>query len=292
MSGELDCGGMQPTSNPPPLARSATITALHIYPVKSCAGISLSRAQLTATGFTHDREWMIVHPNGRFVTQREEPRLALIRTTLENRALVLDAPERPPLRIDLGHAGESVEATVWNDRCRAIDAGATAAQWLEDFLGQRFRLVRFDPSWQRRANSKWTGALEAFNQFSDGFPWLLISEASLAALNQRLERPLPMNRFRPSIVVSDLEAFEEDRIAELSNSAVSLHPVKPCTRCAITTTDQQTGLRDGEEPLRTLRSFRLDRELKGVTFGQNVIVSKGINEWLEVGQRLQIRHRD
>lgn len=272
-------------------ARLVTITALNIYPVKSCAGLPLQRGQLTATGFMHDREWMIVQPNGRFVTQRESPSLALIRTAVQDGALTLDAPGAGSVDIDVRHTGASLEVSIFNDRCKGIDAGDAVAGWLERYLGRPHRLVRFDESLPRPSSGKWTGDIRALNQFSDGFPWLLIAEASLADLNRRLERPLPMNRFRPNIVVAGLEPFEEDRVATLSSPTVALHPVKPCTRCVITTTDQHTGERDGEEPLRTLRMFRFDRELRGVAFGQNLIASRGIGEWLEVGQQLAIQCR-
>ena len=279
------------TSSSASSTRSVTITALNVYPVKSCAGIALQRAQLTATGFTHDREWMIVQPNGRFVTQRESPSLALIRTAVQDGTLVLEAPESGSVRVDAGHGGPSIEVSIFNETYRGIDAGDGVARWLERYLGRPHRLVRFDKSAPRASSAKWTAGIEALNQFSDGFPWLLISEASLADLNRRLEQPLPMNRFRPNIVVAGLEAYEEDRVAALSSPIVALHPVKPCTRCVITTTDQRTGARDGEEPLRTLRTFRFDRELRGVAFGQNVIASRGIGEWLEVGQQLAVQHK-
>jgi uncharacterized protein YcbX len=271
--------------------RLATITALNIYPVKSCGGIPLTKGRLTDTGFEHDRQWLIVQPNGRFVTQREQPRFALIRPALDERTITLNAPGMEPLTLSLTHGGTATQVQCWKDLCAAIDAGDAAAAWLERFLGQPHRLVRFDPTFRRVADRAWTGDIVAHAQFSDGFPWLLISEASLADLNGRLDTPLPMNRFRPNIVMKGLEAFEEDRIAELRSASVALRPVKPCTRCAITTTDQGSGERTGEEPLRTLRSYRLDRHLKGVTFGQNVILRTGVGEWLSVGDGFAVEHR-
>ena len=129
--------------------------------------------------------------------------------------------------------------------------------------------------------------MEALNQFSDGFPWLLISEASLEELNSRLSRKLPMNRFRPNIVVQGLPPFGEDLIHELAGDGVRLRRAKPCARCIVTTTDQATGTRDGDEPLRALAKFRFDRELKGVLFGQNMILIEGLGAQLRVGQELQ-----
>jgi uncharacterized protein YcbX len=272
--------------------KRATITAINIYPVKSCGGIALSRARLMRTGFEHDREWLIVQPNGRFVTQREQPRLALIRPELRDTTLTLRAPGTEPLQLSQTHEGTSVSVQCWKDTCAAFDAGDSAATWISQFLGQPHRLVRFDPAHHRRSDPAWTGDIQAYAQFSDAFPWLLISEASLNDLNTRLAAPLPMNRFRPNIVVDGLDAFEEDRVRELTMGDIALRPVKACTRCAITTTDQELGVRTGEDPLRTLRTFRLDRQLKGVTFGQNVILRTGIGEWLAVGDTFAVEHRD
>lgn len=275
-----------------PASRTATITALNIYPVKSCAGTAVPRARLTATGFEHDRQWMIVRPDGRFVTQREMPRLALIRPEVGTGTLHLSAPGLERLTLNSEDNGVRTRVVVWRDECDAIDAGEQAAQWLEQFLGATLRLVRFDPGRKRASDTAWTGTIEALNQFSDGFPWLLISEASLDALNARLERPLPMNRFRPNIVVAGIAPFEEDALQSLSNERVMLRPVKPCTRCAITTTSQERGERDGNEPLRTLRTFRFDARLRGVTFGQNVVLAQGVDDWLAVGETLQLQHRE
>lgn len=272
-------------------SRVATITGLNIYPVKSCAGIALARAQLTTTGFEHDRQWLIVQPNGRFVTQREQPRLALIHPELMDRKLTLRAPGQEPLHIDIEYAGAAMQVQCWKDHCASIDAGDAAANWLSRYLGQPHRLVRFDPTFKRRADPQWTGPIESYAQFSDAFPWLLISQGSLDDLNSRLDAPLPMNRFRPNIVVAGLDPFEEDAVAELTTGDVALRPVKPCTRCAITTTNQETGERTGDDPLRTLRSYRLDRQLKGVTFGQNVILRSGVGSWLGIGDMLVVEHR-
>jgi hypothetical protein len=263
------------------------ITALNVYPVKGCRGIALDRARIAATGFEHDREWLIVRPDGRFLTQREEPRLALIETALAGNALKLRAPDGAELSVPVDSAGNEVEVTCWKDRCAAFDAGEAAADFLTRFLGAPYRLVRFDARRKRPSNPQWTPGVEALNQFSDGFPWLLISEASLEDLNARLAQQLPMNRFRPNIVVSGLPPFGEDRIHELVADGVRLRRAKPCARCIVTTTDQATGTRAGDEPLRTLAKFRFDRELKGVIFGQNMILIDGLGAQLCVGQELQ-----
>lgn len=269
-----------------------TITALNIYPVKSCRGIALERARITDTGFAHDREWLIVRPDGRFVTQREEPRLALIETALNSEALTLTAPGMGALHVALdgrddGH-DRAVEVTCWHDRCAAFDAGTEAADWLTSFMGKPLRLVRFDSSRKRPSSPEWTQGVEALSQFADAFAWLIISQASLDDLNRRLERPLPMNRFRPNIVLDGLPAYGEDDVHQLSADGITLRIVKPCTRCIIPTTNQATAQREGNEPLRTLSSYRFSKELRGVLFGQNAILMEGAGRELTVGQRLGV----
>lgn len=264
------------------------ITALNVYPVKGCRGIALDSARVAATGFEHDREWLIVRPDGRFMTQREEPRLVLIEPTFAGEALQLRAPSGDELRVPFDAQGNEVEVTCWKDRCAAFDTGEEAVAFLTRHLGAPYRLVRFDARRKRPSNAQWTPGIEALNQFSDGFPWLLISEASLDDLNSRLSRKLPMNRFRPNIVVSGLPPFGEDRIHELVAEGVRLRRAKPCARCIVTTTDQASGTRDGDEPLRTLAKFRFDRQLKGVIFGQNMILIDGLGAQLRVGQELEM----
>lgn len=269
----------------------ARITALNIYPVKSCRGIGLDSATVETTGFTYDRQWMITRPDGRFVTQREVSRLALISTAIVDGHLQLHAPEVGTFAVELDHRGASVEVTCWKSQCAAFDAGDDAARWLEAYLGQPLRLVRFDPARKRVADPKWTGDVEALTQFSDGFPYLIASQASLDDLNSRLAKPLPLNRFRPNIVIDGVPAYGEDEAYEFSGDGISLRGVKDCTRCIVTTTDQDTGQRDGDEPLRTLRGYRLSRELKGVLFGQNVILAAGAGRQLRVGQELSVEWR-
>lgn len=264
-----------------------TLASLHVYPVKSCRGIDLAQSELTATGLQHDREWMIVTASGKFVTQREEPRLATIDTYLDDEGLQLALPGVGDLFVPFNKRGEAMTVTVWNDRCGAFDMGSEAAEQLEAFLGKPCRLVRFNPAARRPSNPQWTGSTEALNQFADGFPLLAISDASLKDLNTRLSAPLPMNRFRPNLVLSGLEAYGEDRLHEIASDSVRLRMVKPCTRCKITTTNQKTGVAEGTEPLSVLRGYRLSRELKGVMFGQNAIPIDGIGATLGIGQTFE-----
>jgi len=271
---------------------AARIAALHYYPLKSARGIELERARLTNAGFEDDRRWMLVSGAGRFLTQRELPRLALLQARLSPDALLLSAPQRPQISISLLRQGERRTVIVWRDQCQAFDQGDEVAAWLQAFLGRECRLVRFDPAHRRLSEREWTGEFEADVRFSDGFPMLAINTASLVDLNSRLPAPLPLDRFRANIVLTGLQPYDEDRIDELYGDGVRLRMVKACTRCRITTTNQDSGEVEGEEPLRTLRQYRYDPGLHGVCFGQNAIVVEGAGNALMQGQRLSIRWRD
>lgn len=264
------------------------VTGLNIYPVKSCRGIALTQARLTETGFEHDREWLVVTPEGRFLTQRERPQLAQVETAVSSDQLVLRKPNGADLTLPLNMTGPELEVTIWRDKAAAFDAGDEAATWLTEHLGKPARLVRFDKRHKRASNMQWTGGVEALTQFADGYPWLLISQGSLDELNRRMATPLPMNRFRPNIVVDGLPPFGEDSVDEFVAGDVRLKVVKPCDRCVITTTDQITGERSSDEPLKALKEFRFDRNLRGVLFGQNMILTGGLGNELKVGQQFEV----
>ena len=275
----------------------ASISALSIYPVKSCRGIALSSATLGYAGLESagvgDREWMVVDADtGIFLTQRQAPRMALIAPTLQPDALRVAAPGMPDLNlpIDTSTLSETdIEVTVWNHVCRAFDAGDAAAGWFSKCLGRRLRLVRFDPAHRRLSNREWTGDVEASNRFSDGYPILLISRASLADLNERLveagREALPMARFRPNIVIDGVEPYDEDHFDHLHAPGIKLKPVKPCPRCPIPSIDQATA-EFGADPLDILAQYRADQRAGGVVFGQNVVVLEGAGAVIRVGQQL------
>jgi uncharacterized protein YcbX len=266
----------------------ATISALHVYPVKSCAGLDVPRVRLSQSGLSHDRHWLIVRPNGRFVTQREFPRLALIRARVVGGILELAAPGMPPIRVQAGGDRDARGVTIWRDNCSGIDQGDEGAAWLQKFLGIDLRLVEFDVIQERLTDPEWSQGLHAVTEFSDGYSLLVISEASLDDLNTRLAAPLPMNRFRPNIVIRGVDAYDEDHIHELSADGVKLRLVKPCVRCVVTTTDQQQGVVRGDEPLRTLKTYRWNAQLRGIAFGQNALLAQGAGVELAVGQQLAI----
>ncbi|HXW10769.1 MAG TPA: MOSC N-terminal beta barrel domain-containing protein [Steroidobacteraceae bacterium] len=266
-----------------------TLAGLFVYPVKSCRGTPLAHGTLTKSGLMHDREWMVVTPAGRFLTQRELPRLALVSPQLRADALVLDAPGMATLSLPLDdRSGARRAVVVWRDACQGIDAGDEAADWFSVFLGRPVRLVRFDESQRRATDPHWSAGIEAETRFTDGFPLLVLSRASLDDLNSRLLHPLPLDRFRTSLLIDDCAAYAEDRMATLEAGGVRIRIVKPCARCVITTTDQSTAERDGEEPLRTLKTYRWDPELKGVVFAQNAVVEAGAGAQLSVGMTLDV----
>jgi uncharacterized protein YcbX len=263
-----------------------TIAALFVYPVKSCRGISVAQARLTPRGLQYDREWLVVSPDGRFLTQREAPRLALIGTALHDDCLELSAQGLPRLAVPLRRPvrAASTEVTVWRDRVLASDEGPAAANWLSEHLRREVRLVRFDDARPRPTDPAWSQGLAGTSAFSDGYPVLVLSRASLDDLNLRLPSPLPVDRFRPNVLLDDCAPYAEDAIGWLASEQMRLRIVKPCTRCVITTTDQATAVPQGDEPLHTLKTYRWNGALHGVTFGQNAIVERpGL---LAVGTRL------
>jgi uncharacterized protein YcbX len=265
------------------------IAALYHYPVKSARGIELERALLTSAGFADDRRWMAVSSAGRFLTQRELPRLALIQPRLSPTELLLSAPGMPQIAIQLPGALERRCVTIWNDSCDAFDEGDDIAHWLQGLLRRDCRLVRFDPAHRRLSSRAFTGEIEAENRFTDAFPVMLIGNASLADLNARLPQALPMNRFRPNIALEGAQPYDEDRMDELRTAGICLKLVKPCTRCCITATDQDSGQLEGDQPLQALHSYRYDSALRGVCFGQNAVIVEGAGAALMRGQTLEVR---
>jgi uncharacterized protein len=264
------------------------VKALHIYPLKSARGIEVTDSELTGSGLAWDRNWMLVDQEGSFISQREHANIALIAIALDADTLQASAAGMPSLCIPLHGLGRARRrVAIWEHEGFAFDEGDRAAQWFAEFLGTHCRLVAFDPAEQRRSDTNWTGTDVGLNRFSDGFPILVANTASLADLNARLGTPIPMNRFRPNIVIDGEAPFDEDHIDTLSTGAIVLRLVKPCTRCEITTTDQDTGAR-GVEPLRTLSTYRADPRMNGgITFGQNAIVKAGIGEHIVVGMPLE-----
>jgi uncharacterized protein YcbX len=247
------------------------VSELYFYPVKSCAGVKLTSAQIGQRGIIGDRLWMVVNEKGKFLTQRELPRMALIEPRLSNAGtLSLNAPGMPTLEIQprsLASQAPTQVVKIWNDDCQAIDEGQEAAQWFSCFLKKTCRLVRMADAFKRQVDQKYAPSPDNEAAFQDGFPFLLISQESLLDLNQKLDDPLDMNRFRPNIVISGCQPFAEDKWQSINIGSITFDIVKPCARCVITTIEQTTGLM-GSEPLKTLSSYRLKNGK--VLFGQNL----------------------
>ncbi len=317
-----------------PAEFEARIAALWVFPIKSCAGISVQQAVLTVTGLAHDRAWMVVDADGEMVTQRELPRMALVQPELVHSVtglaeLVLYASGMAALHLPLTTDGGFVQAAnqsaspealtiqvrVWDDQVPAFDMGAEASKWLTEFLGSSLgplRLVRFDETHPRASSAKWTQGLTSLNQFSDGFPVLVASTASLDELNARLQDQgqavVDMRRFRANVVLSNVEAssghaiqavplnaHDEDRIstmtihtqaADTHSEAAQLTPVKPCPRCPIPNIDPDSA-QSHSAVSDTLQAYRQDPRVNGaLTFGMNCVPVSGVGQMLRVGQRV------
>ncbi len=259
------------------------ISALHYYPIKSCAGHSITEAELTSRGIKHDREFVLTEPDGMFLTQREHPRMALIEPQVTDATLTVNAPDMPTLQIDIRQDGPTKETVVWRSVCDTVDQGDEVAAWFGQYLGIDCRLHRMQNDFVRKVNPDFAKRENDQVSFADGYPFLLIAEASLTDLNQRLAEPLPMNRFRPNIVVSDCRAFAEDYWEKISIGDVKFDVVKPCARCIITTVNQETA-ETSKEPLKTLATFR---NIDGaVMFGQNLLHDH--NGMIKVGDSVEV----
>lgn len=262
------------------------LSALTLYPVKSCAGIGLSESPLAPTGLDLDRGWMVVDRWGRMLTQRQTPRLALIQPSIEGRALALHAPGMAPLTLTRADDAARVRTQVWDDTVMAFDAGEASAQWLAAFLGSPARLLRFDAAHRRAASA---GRPLGAAQFSDAGPLLVVSTASLAALNRALadagHSMVGMARFRPNLVLEGLQPFDEDLVDEITFDGASgplrLKMLAPCTRCAIPNIDPETA-ESGSEPGATLARLHAGPD-GAVTFGMYALPVEGVGAMLRVG---------
>ncbi|MFL6631024.1 MAG: MOSC domain-containing protein [Massilia sp.] len=274
----------------------AILTHLLLYPIKSCAGIAVRSATVLESGLSalgvHDREWMPVTEGGQFLTQREHPRMALIRPLPDGDRLRIHAPGMDELALPLAWEASAPKrvVTIWDDTVEVADCGDAAAGWFSAVLNAPCRLVRFRPDVVRPTSTKWTNGVEARTRFADGYPLLLIGQASLDDLNARLvaagRQTLPMDRFRPNLVVDGIDACEEDFLATLTVGAMEIRPVKPCARCPIPSIDQKTGM-PGPDPLDILQTYRANPRMEGaVCLGMNCIVTAGAGGELNLGQEL------
>lgn len=261
------------------------ISEINIYPIKSLKGISVDTAVVEERGLQFDRRWMLTTPDGMFFTQRDFPRMALIETWIEDDGLGLGVsadrfgdvfvPFEP-------QSGNKQQVTIWRSVCEGIVYGDALNEWFSDVIGTDCQLVYMPDNTRRSVNPRFDRGDEVVS-FADGYPLMVLSEATLEDLNSRLETPLPMNRFRPNIVVSGAEAFAEDNWQRIRVGDAEFRSTKPCERCVVTTVDQSTGEFAGKEPLKTLASYRMAKdvmpnryELLGISdtavlFGQNLV---------------------
>ena len=266
------------------------VTGINIYPVKSTRPIALGASQVLARGLPWDRRWMLVDGEGRFLTARQYPALAMVSTAIGEHTLDVSVAGRETLQIRLAEPdAANVAVTVWKDSCRAVPVGAAADAWFSDYLGLGCRLVRMTDDLVRPVNPDYGQPGDQVS-FADGFPLLLISQASLDDLNRRLAAAVPMQRFRPNLVVDGERPYAEDGWRRLRVGEVEFEGVKNCSRCLFTTIDPQTGLKDpAGEPLRTLSGYRR-RDGGGVYFGQNLIPRSGGS--IRVGDSVEILQYD
>ncbi|KAG2684996.1 hypothetical protein I3843_10G100500 [Carya illinoinensis] len=291
---------------------AARVSSIFIYPIKSCRGISLLRAPITATGFRWDRQWVVVNAKGRACTQRVEPRLALVVVELPSEAfiegweptessyMVLKAPGMNVLKVSLSKPhGTADGVSVWEWSGSALDEGDEASQWFSDFLGKPCRLVRFNTASETRpVEPEYAPGHKVL--FSDMYPYMLLSQGSLDALNELLNNPIPINRFRPNILVDGCEPFAEDLWTEIRINNFTFQGVKLCSRCKVPTINQETGIA-GPEVSEALKAFRSDTVLrptqkrKGkVYFGQNLVwkdsltVAEGKGKVIKVGDPVYV----
>lgn len=263
-----------------------SITQLHIYPVKSLAGIAVQEALVTERGFQHDRRWLLINENNRFLTQREFGALALLQTEITTEYLII----RHRNKLELGmlqvplqtNSNERFTVQIWDDICDALAIGKAADAWLSEALEAKVRLVYLPDDSPRQVEPERV-QMPMNVSFADAYPYLLIGETSLSDLNQRLAEPVPMNRFRPNIVFAGAAAYQEESWGDLLIGGVSFRGIKPCGRCILTTTDQDTGLRHtGGDPLKTLATYRTQGNK--VLFGMNLItLGSGV---IKVGEEL------
>ncbi len=266
-----------------------SVLSLHVYPLKGAAGIDVDTMTFDACGPEWDRRWMVVDAEGGFVSQRQVRGLALVKPFLQGSTLRLEAPEMTPIVLPDAQDGAGVPVRVWTSSLEARAVGAEADAWISAALGGAYRMVFMASTDHRHANPDYAPGQRM--TFADGYPVLVLTDASVAELGRRVGRPIPVERFRPNVVVSAPEPHEEDRWLSFRVGDAPMQGVKQCARCTVTTVDQATGEADPEgEPLRTLACYR--RASDKVWFGLNAVAPEGttvcvgdvveVTEWGEV----------
>jgi len=265
------------------------LSEINVYPVKSLGGISLKTAVVESRGLQFDRRWMLTDEKNQFLTQRDFPKMATVAVQIINDNLRITSGDET-LEISLEPATfETASVKIWSSRCRARIYEKKVNEWFSDVLETNCRLVLMPEETIRRVNYFYAVHKDDAVSFADGYPFLLSGENSLADLNSRLDAPIPMNRFRPNLVVSDSGAFAEDEWKKIKIGACVFHVVKPCARCVITTIDQSDGIKTGAEPLKTLAAYRIPKRSlkKKILFGQ-YLIAEGAGAVLNVGDKIEV----
>jgi uncharacterized protein YcbX len=260
------------------------ISALYIYPIKSLGGIALDTAALTDRGLQHDRRWMLIDANNRFLSQRDNAQMALLKTALTDEGMTVSyTPNNSSVTIPfVPQTEEMLEVTVWDDTCQAQLVSSHIDEWFSEKLNLPARLVYMPDDSLRQTDLRYTSE-GSITSFSDAYPMLIIGQASLDDLNTRLADAVPMNRFRPNIVFTGGEAYSEDTMKHINVNGIDMYGVKLCARCVMTTIDQENA-KKGKEPLKMLAKYRLKNNK--IYFGQNLThTSEGI---LNVGDAIRV----
>lgn len=275
------------------------ISEINIYPIKSLGGISVKKSIVEDRGLQYDRRYLLVDENGKFLTQREHSKMALIDVEVNKNGLKVSTDGFKNLEIpkDFGE-GEIVNVQIWKSFCDALVAETEINNWFSEVLNMNCRLVQMPASTRRQINVKFNMGNEIVS-FADGYPILIIGENSLTDLNSKLNKQIPMNRFRPNLVVKDSEAFAENSWKKIKIGNTIFRSTKPCARCVVTTIDQETGISDTQEPLRTLAKYRKSSDVipnefeelglnkNDVLFGQN-LVAENFGEIIKVGDEIRL----
>jgi uncharacterized protein len=244
------------------------VSELFIYPIKSLGGISLSSALVTDRGFQYDRRWMLIDSNNQFMTQREVAEMALLKVEVEKNELKVTHKEKgDSIAIPFEANGETITVQVWSDRVKGKVVDKKSDDWFSDMLSTPCRLVHMPDQTQRRVDGRYSHNKE-ITSFSDGYPFLVIGQSSLDDLNNRVAEKLPINRFRPNIVFTGGKPYEEDTLVHFTINDIHFYGVKLCSRCVITTINQDT-IKKSKEPLRTLSKYRMKNNK--IYFGQNLL---------------------
>lgn len=265
------------------------LSEVNIYPIKSLGGVSSKNSLVENRGLQFDRRWMLTNERNQFLTQRDFPKMAAVGVKIINNGLCVTANGKT-LEISLEpKTYETASVKIWSSRCRARVYEKKINQWFSDVLETTCRLVLMPEDARRRVNYFYAVHKNDVVSFADGYPFLLAGENSLADLNARLDAPVPMNRFRPNLVVSDSSAFAEDEWKKIKIGACVFHVVKPCARCVITTIDQSDGIKTGVEPLKTLAAYRIPKRSpkKKILFGQ-YLIAENAGAVLNVGDKIEV----